>query len=334
MFNSKIEGFQSYVPLNTISNKMLEKLVDTSSEWICSRTGILERRVTLGENTSDLATEVCNKLLKNANITASEIDLILVATITSDYMMPSTACIVQSNIGADNAVAFDINAACSGFVYALSVADKFIKSGTYKNALVVGSETLSKIVDWTDRGTCVLFGDGAGGVLLSSTTENTGILHEDIHSRGSSWKSLKGGFVPLINPFSQNQETNKKENKEDCKNDYYLNMNGREVFNFATKTVPSSIQKLLDDANISVDDIKYIVPHQANYRIIEVFAKKLNTTIDKFYLNLENYGNTSSASIPIALAEMKEKNLLNLGDKIVLTGFGAGLTWGSILITI
>lgn len=330
MFNSKIEGFQSYVPLNTVSNEMLEKLVDTSSEWICSRTGILERRITLGENTSNLATEVCNKLLKNANITASEIDLILVATITSDYMMPSTACIVQSNIGANNAVAFDINAACSGFVYALSVADKFIKSGTYKNALVVGSETLSKIVDWTDRGTCVLFGDGAGGVLLSSTTENIGILNEDIHSRGSSWKSLRGGFVPLVNPFLENQE----KNKEDCKNDYYLNMNGREVFNFATKTVPSSIQKLLDDAKISVDDIKYIVPHQANYRIIEVVAKKLNTTIDKFYLNLENYGNTSSASIPIALAEMKEKNLLHLGDKIVLTGFGAGLTWGSMLITI
>lgn len=325
MFNSEIMCFESYAPANKVPNETLETLVDTTSEWISSRTGILERRISTGENTSDLATQVCNKLLDKSDIDALDIDLIIVATITPDYMTPSTACIVQSNIGADNAVAFDVNAACSGFVYALSVADKFIKSGTYKNAIVLGSETLSKIIDWSDRSTCVLFGDGAGGVIISATTENTGIISEDIHSRGSSWTSLKGGLVPIRSPFVKGSED---------LGEYFLQMNGREVFNFATKTVPMSIQKLLDDAKLSIDDIAYIVPHQANSRIIEVVAKKLGTTIDKFYLNLEKYGNTSSASIPIVLAEMSKANLFNKGDKIILTGFGAGLTWASMLVTI
>lgn len=327
MFSSKIIGFESYTPKNLITNDMLSKIVETSDEWIYTRTGISTRHISTEENTSDFATKVAQKLIEKANISKDDIDILIVATITPDFITPSTACIVQGQIGATNALAFDINVACSGFVYALSVADKFLKSGMYKNALVIGAETLSKLVDWQDRGTCVLFGDGAGGVLLTATEEQNGILAEDLKADGTCFKAITGGKLNVKNPFVQNDTQTEQ-------NDFYLQMNGRDVFNFATKTVPKSIEAVLQKANLTLDDIKYIVPHQANYRIVETVAKKLKTNLDKFYLNLKTYGNTSAASIPIALADMYKNDMLKKGDKIIVTGFGAGLTWASMIMQI
>lgn len=324
MFNSKIIGFESYVPQNSITNDELSKLVDTSDEWIYTRTGISKRCLSTKENTSDFAINVAKKLLENNNVSAEDIDIIIVATITPDYLTPSTACIVQGNIGAKNALAFDINVACSGFVYALSVADKFLKSGLYKNAIVIGAETLSKLIDWKDRGTCVLFGDGSGGALLTASKDYNSILSEDLKADGASFKAITGGKIPNVNPFTEEKE----------EEGFYLQMNGRDVFNFATKTVPKSVNEILKKANITLDDVKYIVPHQANSRIVEVVAKKLGVSLDKFYLNLQTYGNTSAASIPIALAEMSKNKLLQKGDKIIITGFGGGLTWASMLVQI
>lgn len=323
MLNSKIISFAKFTPETIISNDELSKIVDTSDEWINSRTGISKRCILKKGNTSLMATNVAKKLMEKANISPEDINLIIVATITPDYLTPSTACIVQGEIGAINAISFDISAACSGFVYALSTAQKFLQTGLYKNALVIGAETLSKITDWTDRTTCVLFGDGAGGVLLQATKTENSFIAEDLKADGSNWQAITGGKVPLKNPFAENE-----------KDSFYLQMNGRDVFNFATKTVPKSIKEVIKKANVTLDDIKYIVPHQANSRIVEVVAKKLNVDFDKFYLNLKNFGNTSSASIPIALAEMQENNLLKKGDKIIITGFGGGLTWGTLLITI
>ena len=324
MFNSKIICLESYVPEKIITNDELSKVVETSDEWIYTRTGISKRRISTIENTSDLAINVGKALIKNSNIAPEDIDIIIVATITPDHLTPSTACIVQGAIDAKNALAFDINVACSGFVYALSVADKFLKSGLYKTALVIGAETLSKIVDWSDRGTCVLFGDGSGGALLIASEDENSIIAEDLKADGMCWQAITGGSIGINNAFIKD----KKENP------FYLQMNGRDVFNFATKTVPKSIQQVLDKSNLSLDDIKYIVPHQANLRIVEVVAKKLKVGLDKFYLNLQDYGNTSAASIPIALAEMSKKGILKKDDKIIITGFGAGLTWASMLIKI
>ncbi len=324
MFNSKIICFESYVPEKIITNDELSNIVDTSHEWIYTRTGISKRRISTVENTSDLAINVGKALIKSSNIEPEDIDIIIVATITPDHLTPSTACIVQGAIGAKNALAFDINVACSGFVYALSVADKFLKSGLYKTALVIGAETLSKIVDWSDRGTCVLFGDGSGGALLVASEDENSIIAEDLKADGTCWQAITGGSIGINNTFIKD----KKENP------FYLQMNGRDVFKFATKTVPKSVQQVLDKSNLSLDDIKYIVPHQANLRIVEVVAKKLEVDLDKFYLNLQDYGNTSAASIPIALAEMSKKGILKKDDKIIITGFGGGLTWASMLIKI
>ena len=324
MFNSKIICFESYVPEKIITNDELSNIVETSHEWIYTRTGISKRRISTVENTSDLAINVGKALIKSSNIAPEDIDIIIVATITPDHLTPSTACIVQGAIGAKNALAFDINVACSGFVYALSVADKFLKSGLYKTALVVGAETLSKIVDWSDRGTCVLFGDGSGGVLLVASEDENSIIAEDLKADGMCWQAITGGSIGINNAFIKNK----------TENPFFLQMNGRDVFKFATKTVPTSVQQVLNKSNLNLDDIKYIVPHQANLRIVEVVAKKLKVDLDKFYLNLQDYGNTSAASIPIALAEMSKKGILKKDDKIIITGFGAGLTWASMLIKI
>ncbi len=339
---SRIVAMESYVPENIVTNSDLSSIVETSDEWINSRTGISERRISLGENTSDLATRVAEKLMDKANVLPEDIGLIIIATMSPDYLTPSVGCIVQGNIKAVNALAFDINAACSGFVYALSLAEKFMKTGLYKNALVIGAEVLSKIVNWKDRGTCVLFGDGAGGVLISrEDLEEDFIIAEDINSNGTSWKSLRGGKAPLRNPFIDDQvdqEDEEDEEEDVCVDsddlEYYLKMNGLEIFNFATRIVPKSIEKILDNSGENIDNIKYVVPHQANSRIIDIVARKLKLNRDKFYLNLDKHGNTSSASIPIALAEMKAKNLLEPGDKIIVVGFGAGLTWASMIINI
>ena len=321
MLNTGIRAVDCYAPEKIVTNDDLSQIVDTSDEWIYTRTGIKQRHLSTGEDTSQLCIEVAKRLLEKSGTLPEEIDLIIVGTISPDYATPSTACLVQGAIGAVNAFAFDISAACSGFVYALSIADKFIKSGGYKKAIVIGAETLSKIVDWKDRSTCVLFGDGAGGVIVEPVDKG-GILAEDMHSKGEDGLKMTGNERKpenmLCTPESENNP--------------YLVMDGRAIFNFATKVVPHSVNEIIEKSGISMDDVKYIVPHQANSRIIDIVARKLNVPIEKFYININEYANTSAASIPIALGEMSEKGLHKKGDKIIVTGSGAGLTWGSMLI--
>lgn len=321
MLNTGIVAADFYVPSGVVTNDDLSKIVDTNDEWIYSRTGIKKRHLSQGENTSELCINVAEKLIKKSGIDPLDIDLVIVGTITADYATPSTACLVQGAIGATNAFAFDISAACSGYVYALSIADKFIKSGSYKKALVLGAETLSKIVDWSDRASCVLFGDGAGGAILEPR-ENGGILCEDLHAKGQDGLKLTANEKQPENMLYKPERENSK----------YLQMDGKAIFNFATKVVPQSVNTILEKSGVSIDDIKYIVPHQANSRIIDIVARKLNVPIEKFYLNISEYGNTSAASVAIALGEMSNKGMIEKGDKIIISGFGAGLTWGSMLI--
>ena len=321
MFYSKIKAVGAYVPEYTVTNDDLSKIVDTNDEWISSRSGIRRRHFSKGENTSDLAAKAAEIILKEAGVNAEDVELIVVASVSPDYATPSVSCLVQSKIGAVNAVAFDIGAACSGFVFGLSVADKFIKSGVYKNALVIGSEVLSKYLDFEDRGTCVLFGDGAGGAFLERSEEG-GILAEDMGSDGARGLSLTSGFRNVVNPYCEGERFIHS----------FIEMDGREIFDFATRTVPKSVEALIEKAGISVDDIDIVVPHQANARIVQIVARKLKIPMEKFCLNMEEYGNTSSASIPIALDEMDNKGLIKKGDTVLITGFGAGLTWGSMLI--
>lgn len=321
MVKTGIKAVDYYVPERVVTNDDLSKIVDTNDEWIATRTGIKNRHISTGQNTSELCIEVGKKLLAKSGTDPKDIDLIIAATITPDFATPNTACIIQGALGCENAWAFDLSAACSGFVYALGVADKFIQSGRYKKALVFGGETLSKIVDWSDRATCVLFGDGAGGALVEAT-EDGGIIDEDMHSKGEDGMKLPGGERKVRNFLSNPDEPDRT----------YLEMDGRAIFTFATKTVPKSVGILLERNGLTVDDIKYIVPHQANSRIIDIVAKKLNAPMDKFFMDVDKFGNTSAASIPIALGHMDEKGLLNKGDYIIITGFGGGLTWGSMLI--
>ena len=323
MVSSKILYTGSCAPEQIITNDDLSKIIDTDHEWILSRSGIGQRRISSGENTSHMAVETAKQILAKGNLDPLSIDLIIVASISPDYTIPSTACMVQGEIGAANAIAFDITAACSGFVFGLSVADKFIKNGTCQNAIVIGAETLSKYTNWADRSTCVLFGDGAGGAYLERG-ENGGILCEELGSDGTRGESLLCAYSSPANPFNQ---TPKAENN-------YIYMDGRAIFDFATRQVPKSIKALLEKAGKSVEDISYVIPHQANSRIVEIVARKTKIPLEKFYMNMYDYGNTSSASIPIAFNEMMEKGLLHKKDLVILTGFGGGLTWGSMLIEI
>jgi len=300
-----------------VTNEEIGAWVNTSDEWIMQRTGISQRHMSVGENTSDLCIKVADKLLEKAKLTSDKIDLILVTTVTPDYLSPSVSCIVQGAIGAKNAFAMDINAACTGFVYGLSVAQKYLASGQCRNVMLIGAELLTKYVDWTDRNTCILFGDGAGGMILSA--DNNKLYTEKLHSRGAMPITLSHQRV--INPFCSGS-----------RDIDYLKVDGREVFEFAVKSVSENIDELLKCAGMTMADVNYIVPHQANRRIVEGICKKLKVDISKFFINIQKYGNTSSASIPIALNEMMEDGLVGESDKIVLSGFGAGLTWGSILI--
>ncbi len=323
MINSKIIGTGSYVPENIVSNIDLEKIVDTNDEWIVSRTGIRERRISKGEGTADLATKAALDAINLSGLSANQIDYIIVATITADTYTPSTASIVQSNIGAVNASALDINAACTGFIYALEIGDSLIKSGIAKNILVIGSETISRIIDWKDRSTCVLFGDGAGAVVLSLSTKDEGIISTLTGSDGTRGNSLIARNIKLDNPFTDlygDSDSN------------YINMNGAEVFKFATKIMEESINNIIAKANIDLKDIDYIIPHQANYRILDYVGKKLKIDSSKFIINLDRYGNTSSASIPLALNEAVKCGKIKKGNNIILVGFGGGLTWGATLI--
>ncbi|MGG7177814.1 beta-ketoacyl-ACP synthase III [Clostridium paraputrificum] len=319
-----IKAFGAYAPSHIVRNNDLVKIVDTSDEWISSRTGINERRISKGEDTSQIAVKAANKALDRAGIKGKDIDLIIVATITPDMFTPSVACLVQKEIGATKAMAFDINAACSGFIYGLQTTYSMMSyNQEFKNALVIGAETLSKIIDWDDRSTCVLFGDGGGAVVLSNSIDN---IKKKVSfyskSEGDKGEYLTAGAFDVINPYiNESNIRNKK-----------VEMNGREVFKFATTSIVDGVYKVLEQSNLTIKDIDYIVPHQANYRIIDYSAKKLKIKTEKFYTNLDRYGNTSSGSIPIALNEMYERGILKEGNKIIMVGFGGGLTYGAVLV--
>lgn len=322
MQSIEIESFGFCVPKHVVTNDDMSKIVDTNDEWITSRTGIKERHISTGENTSDLAIGAAKDAIKKAKIKPCDIDIIIVGTVTPDYFTPSVSCIVQKEIGAKNAIAFDINAACSGFLFAFQTASALLSSNeNYKNALVIGAEVLSKILDWSDRSTCVLFGDGAGSAIIKKTTEKK-MLKFYSKSIGEKGEALTCRARDVINPYYNQEENDNK----------YVQMDGRQIFRFASSVIVDCIEKLLNEENLSIDDIDYIVLHQANYRIISFAAKKMNIGIDKFYVNLDKYANTSAASIPIALATMQEKNLLKRNMKIILVGFGGGLTFGSAII--
>ncbi|WP_058485883.1 beta-ketoacyl-ACP synthase III [Defluviitalea phaphyphila] len=321
MHEVQIIGTGSFVPEKVITNDDLSKIVETSDEWIFSRTGIKERRISTKEDTSHLAVKAAQKALKNSEISKEDIDLIIVATMTPDYFMPSTACLVQKEIGAVNATCFDVSGACTGFIYALNTGFQYIRTGQSKIALIIGADTYSKILDWSDRSTCVLFGDGAGAVVLKQSTKK-GIISIYTGSDGTGDKLLTCPAVSLNNPFAENIEAKKS----------VVSMNGKEVYRFATTIVPRSIEKVLENTIYKKEDIDHYILHQANARMMDVIAKKMDISIDKFYKNIDKYGNTSAGSIPIAIDEMNHKSILKKDDLLILVGFGGGLTWGSVLL--
>ncbi|GIP33009.1 beta-ketoacyl-ACP synthase III [Paenibacillus sp. J2TS4] len=320
-----IIGTGKYVPERVLTNKDLEQMVDTNDEWISTRTGIKERRIASEqEASSDLAFRAAEIALANAGISADELDLILVATITPDMAFPSTACILQERLGAKKAAAFDLSAACSGFIYGLANASNFIAMGIYKHALVIGAECLSKITDYTDRNTCILFGDGAGAVVLGPVPEGRGFRSFELGADGSGGELLKitgGGSRCPASPASLEQKQ------------HYIYMAGKEVFKFAVKIMGSAAEEALRKAGIDKSGIDLLIPHQANIRIIQAALNRLELPEDKCMINLQKYGNVSAASIPIALAEAVEEGRVEEGDCLMLVGFGGGLTWGaSVLI--
>ena len=321
--NAAITGIQGYVPEYILTNKELEKLVDTNDEWIVSRTGIKERRILKGENkgSSDLGAEAIKLLLKKTNTSIKEIDLIICATATPDMMFPSTACIISDKIGANNICAFDIMAACSGFLYAVTTASKFIESGTYKKVIVVGADKMSSIVDYTQRTTCVLFGDGAGAVLLEPNSEGLGIQDTILRSDGSGREFLKLKAGGSLRPASH-ETVDAKE--------HYIYQEGQPVFKAAVKNMADVSEEIMNRNNLSADDIAWLVPHQANKRIIDATSRRMGVGDDKVMLNIERYGNTTAATIPLCLWEWEDK--LNKGDNIILAAFGGGFTWGSIYL--
>ncbi|KHD46361.1 beta-ketoacyl-ACP synthase III [Streptococcus hongkongensis] len=321
---AKISQVAHYVPNQKIENDKLTQFLDTSHEWIQSRTGIESRYISRNENTSDLASHVALKLLQVAELRADQLDFIIVATITPDSMMPSTAALVQAKINAKQAFAFDLSAACSGFVYALAMGEKLIASGLYQRGIVIGAEVLSKTLDWSDRTTAVLFGDGAGGVLLESS-QGKQFLAESLHTDGSRGQSLQSGLSPLVSPFSDTISSNP-----------YLTMDGRTIFDFAIRDVSKSVSDLIDSTAIDKDAIDYVFFHQANRRILDKMAQKVKLPREKFLENMMTYGNTSAASIPILLSESVENGKIRLdgSQTILIAGFGGGLTWGSLIVKI
>lgn len=318
--NAKIIGTGWELPAYEADNDYLSTIMDTSDEWIRERTGIRKRRLAKEETTTSLAAGAAKKALAASGLSAEEIDLVIVATISSDMETPSTACRVQAELGMVHAVAFDISAACSGFLYALHIADAFLKSGVYRNALLIGAETLSKLVDWNDRSTCVLFGDGAGAAVVTAA-EHGGLLAQSVGSDGGRWEVLSCMGRSNHNPVCPEQAA-----------PGFLRMNGQEVFKFAIRTVPMCIEDVLEKADLAAEEVTYFLLHQANKRIIQTVAKRLKQPEEKFPMNIDQCANTSAASLPILLAQMNEQGRLHPGDKLVLSGFGAGLTWGACVM--
>lgn len=329
----RITGTGSALPGRIVTNKELEQLVETSDEWIRERTGIGERHVSVGETVVTLGSEAACKALEQAGKRAEEIDLILVATCSPEQYLPCCACQVQAAIGAVNALAFDVNAACSGFLFALNTADAYLRTGLAENALVIGSEVLSKLVDWTDRGSCILFGDGAGAVVVERCEASPGILGRALHSDGTGGGVLQCGARELTTPYARTSAAKTDQKQQTDDREHYIQMDGQEVYRFATRRVPQCIEEALADAGLAVPDIDLFVLHQANARIIDAVAKRLHADREKFPTNLERVGNLSSASIPVLLDELHRQGKLHRGDRIVLAGFGAGLTIGACVMT-
>lgn len=323
--NAHITGWGMEVPDNIVTNADLEKTVDTTDEWIISRTGIRERRIASDEETTaSLGAKAALKALRVASLHPSDVDLIICATSTPEYIFPATACVIQDIIGAENAGGFDLLAACSGFVYGLSMAAQSIRSKSVKNALVIGSETLSRLLDWNDRNTCILFGDGAGAFVLQASDQPGGIISSVLHSDGSGGDAL---YIPAGGSALQTSAATVEQGL------HYLKMNGREVFRFATRVMASSSKEVIEKSDMEIEDIDLFIPHQANIRIIEAAARSLKLPMDKFVVNVQKYGNTSTASIPLATVEAFEDDRLKIGDNIVFVGFGGGLTWGALTAT-
>jgi 3-oxoacyl-[acyl-carrier-protein] synthase-3 len=321
-----IAGTGSYLPAGVITNADLERLVDTSNQWIVERTGILERRrAAEHESTSTMAIEASRRACSQAGLDPGELDLILVATCTPDFLLPATACLVQGALGAKRAGAIDMEAACSGFLYALSFASATIAAGQHRNVLVVGAETLTRIIDYTDRGTCILFGDGAGAAVLRPNVEGAGVLYTKLGADGEQSQMLRvpaGGSKMPASPESVSQRL------------HYVQIEGRRVFRFATTTFIELVQDAMRSCRLSKDDVALIVPHQVNERIIDAARDKLDLPAEKFFVNIQKYGNTSAASVPIALDEARREGRLKRGDIVILLAFGAGLTWSSAVVRI
>jgi 3-oxoacyl-[acyl-carrier-protein] synthase-3 len=302
-----IIGIGHYLPPTIVTNLDLEKILDTTDEWILTRTGIRERRIAGEEiNTSHMSVEAAKEALKDANLSPEDIDLILVATVTPDQAFPSVACMVQEQLGAFNAAAMDLSAACSGYIYGLVTAMQFIESGAYKNVLVIGADKLSKLINWEDRSTAVLFGDGAGATILSQVSEGRGILSFELGADGTGGKSL---YI-----------------------DETINMNGREVFKFAVRQMGESSLKVVEKAGLNKEDVNFLIPHQANIRIMEASRERLDLPIEKMSMTVDKFGNTSASSIPLSLYEEVKSGKINDDDVLVMVGFGGGLTWGAVAL--
>jgi len=321
--NAAITGIQGYVPDYVLDNKELEKLVDTNNEWIVSRTGIKERRILKGENkgSSDLGTAAVNGLLKKTNTLPEEIDLLICATATPDMLFPSTACLIANKIGAGNICAFDIMAACSGFLYALSTASKFIETGTYKKVIVVGCDRMSSIVDYTDRTTCVLFGDGAGAVLLEPNFEGLGVQDTILRSDGGGGEFLRQKAGGSLHPASH---------KTVDAREHFVYQDGQPVFKAAVKSMADVSEEIMKRNDLKADDVAWLVPHQANKRIIDATSRRMGVGEEKVMLNIEKYGNTTTGTIPLCLWDWESQ--LKKGDNLILAAFGGGFTWGSIYL--
>ncbi len=318
--HARIVGTGSFLPDNIVTNADLEKKVDTTDEWIRERTGIHQRHIALpGQTTSDLAFEAATRALAAAGVGAAELDLIVLGTTTPDIIFPSTACLLQHRLGANGCAAFDVNAACSGFIYALGVANNFIRAGAARTALVVGAETLSRMIDWTDRGTCVLFGDGAGAVVLKADAE-AGVLSTHLHADGG-YEHLLYNPVGVSRGFADAPDHGVK-----------VHMTGNEVFKVAVKTLDATVDETLDANGLKRSDLDWLIPHQANLRIISATAKRLQMPMDRVIVTIDRHGNTSAASVPLALDEAIRSGRVRRGELLLLEAFGGGFTWGSALI--
>lgn len=324
MPNTRIAGVGKYIPEKVYDNAYMESIVDTNDEWITRRTGIKERHVAAeNEYTTDMATIAAKRAIANAGLTPEDIDLIMLATVTPDYFTPSCACVVQNNIGAVNAAAFDYNTACSSFITGVVIADQFIKTGMYKNILVICADCLTKATDYKDRSTCVLFGDAAGAAVFTADDSCKGVIATELGADGTGCKSItslafRNDEAEIEQRISKRKET--------------IWMAGQAVMKFAVKTMADSSNNVLKEAGLTYDDIKLVIPHQANYRIVDSAIKRMGIDKNKVFLHLEKFGNTSASCIPVALAEVVEEGLIERGDKIILVGFGGGLTWGAALL--